>query len=377
MKYIRRFLVLFLVVILGLAFDIGISKAEEPAVYKIGAILPLTGNLAYIGQEERKGFEMAKSIINEAGGINGRKLEILYGDSKGSAKEGVTVFNKFTEIDKLKLIISSTSPVTNALIPLAERSDIILFAITIQPYVTAGRENIFRIWPDSELEWSLLLKYSEENNISNIGMFYVNAEYGLLAKEYFEANMPKIDGKLEYAESVKIGQTDYRSQIFKIKGINVDAILIICYPGDAIKLIKQLRESGIRTRFLSYLTFTYEFLRKAVKDEAQGTVFTAPAFSIGLLNENGKQFIEQFKKTYDEEPNWNVAFSYDLMYIISTAIKNAKGINIKEIKTSLHNIQDYKGVTGDISIRENNDSKTSLFLGILDNGEIVPYGQKR
>jgi branched-chain amino acid transport system substrate-binding protein len=102
---------IYLPVIIGLAIIVAIVgiwistiKEKEPKVYKIGAILPLTGNLAILGEPEKNGMSLAEEIINQQGGINGRPIKIIFEDSKGQPKEAVSIANKFINIDGIKII---------------------------------------------------------------------------------------------------------------------------------------------------------------------------------------------------------------------------------------------------------------------------------
>ncbi len=343
------------------------SKQDENVI-KIGAILPLTGNLSYIGIEEQRGFDMAVAAYNSS---NPKiKIQMVYEDSKGDPQNGVAIFNKMINIDKIDHIISSASGVTNALLPLASGKDINFFAITIQPDVTLGHNNVFRIWPDSKQEWQLLMKYITDNKLKNFGLYYVNAEYGLLGKNFFETEIPQSEGVLQYAEAISIGQTDFRNIIAKHKNTPTDRIIALLYPGEAINLVKQMRESNVNTEILSYLTFTYDNVQTALVKEADNTVFTAPEFAIENLNAKGEEFKKAFNSQYGQMPNWNVAFPYDIIQIIGQALTVTGSTDVKKLREEIRRTKNFEGITGEISIDANNDSKTSMYLVKLKDGKI-------
>ena len=324
--------------------------------------------MGYVGVEEQRGFDMAVAAYNST---NPKiKIQMVYEDSKGEVKNGVGIFNKMVNVDKIDHIISSASGVTNALLPLADGKDINFFAVTIQPDVTLGHNNVFRIWPDSKQEWQLLMKHINDNQFKNFGLYYVNAEYGVLGKNFFETEIPKSGGVLQYAEAISIGQTDFRDIIAKYKNTPTDKIILLLYPGEAINLVKQLRESNINTELLSYLTFTYDNVQTALVKAGDNTVFTAPEFTIENINAKGEEFKKEYKDLYGEMPNWNVAFSYDIIQIIAKALTNTSSTDVNILREELRKTRDFEGITGKISIDDNNDSRTSMYLVKLKDGKV-------
>jgi len=367
-------IVLFAVVIMFLftsqSFGMGAAQKHEEMI-KIGAVLPLTGKLGYIGQEEKNAFDMALNELNQK---MKKKFKFICTDSKGIPKEGVALFNKLVSIEHVKIVIPSLSAVSNSILPLADRSDTVLFPITIQPNITDNKDNVFRIWPNSLDEWELLLNYIKSSRLKRLGLYYSAGDFGLMAKEYFESKLPKIGRNLLYTEMVKVGQTDVAPLIVKHKSENIDAVLIICYPGDARNIVKKMRENKIESPILSYLTFTYDFLRQSVAKEAEGTIFTCPSYSLhGSQSSRNRNFSQEYFKLYKKKPNWNAAFSYDLMTFIIKALEDYNGpINKEALVLQLKKIDVFEGVTGTIRMKPNGDSEVSLELAVLRDGQMIP-----
>ena len=96
------------------------APTEKQKIIKIGAILPLSGSTAFVGQDLQEGIDLAVLDINNDGGIAGRKLEIVYEDSRGNAKEGVTSYQKLRAQEDVKFFITTLSDVTLSIAPLAE-----------------------------------------------------------------------------------------------------------------------------------------------------------------------------------------------------------------------------------------------------------------
>src|SRR5690606_5007513 len=99
------------------------------------AILPLTGSLAMIGESEKNAAVLAMEEINASGGIKGRNLQIIFEDSQGTAKMAIAAGQKLIEIEKVKLLIVSTSPAIMSIKPYIFDKEVLMFGITAQPDV--------------------------------------------------------------------------------------------------------------------------------------------------------------------------------------------------------------------------------------------------
>jgi len=213
------FLACLLILLILSGFWFGKNKEKEPQVYKIGAILPLTGNLAFLGEAERNGMLLAEEVINTQGGINGHKLKVIFGDSKAQAKEGVSIFNKFINIDKIKVIITSTTGISRAVFPIAHAKGVILIAFCMDPTIQKDSSYVFRLYESMGQEAETLLTYlKNKGNIPQVGVLYVHhqgAEQQL--NDYFKPGFKKLGIKIAFAEPYEISQRDFKFLVAKIK----------------------------------------------------------------------------------------------------------------------------------------------------------------
>lgn len=99
-------------ILLAATLITGCSRETTSNTLKIGAILPLTGTGAEDGEFQKHGIELAVSKLNSAGGIQGKKIEVVYEDSKNQAKEGITALNTLISRDKVPVVLSTMSGVS-------------------------------------------------------------------------------------------------------------------------------------------------------------------------------------------------------------------------------------------------------------------------
>jgi branched-chain amino acid transport system substrate-binding protein len=348
------------------------QKPKEPETIKIGAILPLTGNASLIGEWVKNGIDLAVEEVNSSGGVNGKKIEIIYGDSKNDPKEGISVFNQIFSIYKLPVIISAMTGVTNSLIPLADKNRIVLFATTVSaPGVADKSPWVFRLFITADIDAKTMAEFAlNKLKIKKLGVIYVNDEMGLSFSKIFSTTIEKGGATIIFNEAFDKGLSDFRNLALKIKKFDVEAIYIVGYENNLGVLPKQLREMNINARFLSIGTISQPNVFSQAGKFLDGTYFTTVEFtSAAPKTEVAKKFVNFYKIKYGKEPNYFSAFSYDTIMLIVTAIKRS-GYNAQKIQKELLNIKDFDGVCGKITIKSNGDAEFPMVVKTIKNGRI-------
>ncbi|MFZ3091499.1 MAG: ABC transporter substrate-binding protein [Nitrospirota bacterium] len=196
-----------------MVFSFGCEKKEEKEI-KIGAILPLTGDAAKWGNNTKNGIDLAVEKVNNAGGINGRKLKILYEDTQGTPKNGVAAIQKLITIEKVPAVIDdSMSTVTLAMSPIAEKSKVVLLATgATAPKISEAGDYIFRIWNSDDLEGKVSAKFVYDDlKLYNAAILYINNDYGNGLESVFKKAFEKLGGRIISSESFGQGDTDFRN----------------------------------------------------------------------------------------------------------------------------------------------------------------------
>jgi len=227
------------------------STTKEPI--KIGAILPLTGTAAPNGIYQKNGIDLAIDEINSNGGINGRKIEVIYEDSKNDPAEGVSVFNKIVNTERnVHAIVVFGSGVSNPLIPIANEKKInLLLTAVALPGITDRSEYAFRFFPNENDDAGTMISCLENKfpEIDKLAFLYVNDEFGVSALKAFEN---RFKGELVIKEAYGKSDTDFRTIVTKVKYSNAKGVYISGYTSSGVLLIKQLREADIKIPIFAY-----------------------------------------------------------------------------------------------------------------------------
>ncbi|NQU87277.1 MAG: ABC transporter substrate-binding protein, partial [Mariniphaga sp.] len=308
------------------------------------------------------------------GGLFNKKIKIIFEDSKAEPKLGVSAANKLINVDKVQVIIGAVaSSVTLAIAPLAEKNEIILISpASSSPKITDAGDFIFRNYPSDVLEGELVANFAIKKNYEIASILTINNEYGIGLNRVFEENYKKNGGKILSNDSYSEGIKDYRTILLKIKSLNPKCVFIVGYGREMGTAIKQARELGIKSQFLSTVNFYDKESINSGGDAVNGVIFSSPVFDPNSQKENISLFVKQFSSEFGIEPDVWSAHGYDALLLIVEAIKNSS-INSIDIKNELYKIKDFPGVSGKTTFDSNGDViKDARFL-VVQNGEFIPY----
>lgn len=342
---------------------------KEPEVYKIGAILPLTGSAAFYAEWGKKGIDLAVDEINASGGINGKKIEIVYGDSKNDPKEGVSWMNKFA-MEKLPIVVSAMTGVSFSVLPVAEKNRTVLFmTIVTHPEAADKSEWAFRHYVNKGKAAQRMAQFVREKlKLERLGILFINDEGGLGEKNALKSKFEEMGGKIVAEESFEKTASDVRGQLLKLSNAKPEAIYVSGYGKIYGLALKQAKELKLDEQILASYEPLYKTTQELAGDALEGVIFTSPYFE--KENPTAAKFMDDYKSKYDAEPELDAAFGYDVVYLISDALKKG-GYNSQKIKKHLLGIKDFQSAVGKINILPNGDSQIPIKIKKIEKGRII------
>jgi len=384
MKYSvsRKYLVVFVafIAIFALTITSCTKKPEEKKeeVIKIGAILPLTGNISVIGQEERDGMKLAVEKFK----LEKFKVDVNFEDFAGDAKQAISAFRR-NVLGKPVAIFASTSVAVNSLLPLVrETPDVVFFAITTQKNVIVS-DNVFRIWPSVENEIQLISKYLRRFPNKPIIFLYPTNELGL---DVYKAIKSSFGKRIIMELPHPLSKTEFRDDLVKVKLLknkNKNSILLAwTYPTQTLNILKRVEELNLNFHsIITSIGTDFPPVLEYLKRSNLTPIFSVPEFDVRNTNTQ-KEFKQLFKKKYGYSPSWNVAAAYDNMtFLLHVLDKCSDQKNHDEkincIKSVSKNVE-LAGVSGTIRMKGSNEADFPMVLAIWnkENGGIVPYEYK-
>jgi len=350
------------------------DKTEGDTI-KIGGVFPLTGDGAAYGEPMQKVAQIALDEINANGGVNGKKLEILWQDGKCNGNDASAAANKLINVDKVQVIYGAfCSSETLAMAPIAEAAKVVVLSPgSSSPDITTAGEYIFRNYPSDATQGKVLAEGAQEKGFKKVGILAEQNDYTLGIQKVFEAKFKELGGEVVVATYLP-DDTDFRTTLLKLKSDGVDALLVDPQtPAKADLIFKQLEEMKWEVKLMGNdVVAGYQDLISKYSKLVEGMVVAE--FSYDKENPDFKKLAAKFKEDNGKELPYGTyaSTSYDAVYILKEALEKA-GNNADGIKAYLEGIKDRKGLGGTLNFDENGDPKSGHSLELVKDGKVVPY----
>ena len=224
----------------------GICAAAEPAPYKIGVCVALTGPAANIGAPNRNGALIRIAEINAAGGINGRKLEGVVDDEQAQPDKAVIDTKRLIDIDKVVALVGYeySGAGLAAIGPSEAGATPMIVGCVSEKTWTPTKKWVFSVVPSQKSAYNILLDNLQQLGAKNVALIYVDAAMGEMGREALLFDTQKRGIKVTTIEKYSLGTTDMSPQITHIKASGAEALFLAGYVGDAAMVVKSARSLG-------------------------------------------------------------------------------------------------------------------------------------
>lgn len=320
------------------------QAAGEPI--RIGAIYALSGNNAAIGTNILRGIDFAAGDINAAGGVDGRPIEIIRGDTQGDPVVARAVAERLITEEKVHAIVGChQSTLTEVVFEVCERYHIpMITAIsTVDSISSHNYEYCFRLCPMNSLYMENMFMYLRDqaektgNEVKTIAVFADDSMIGQEAIRCAEFYAPQYG--IEIVEEIKYpqGAADLSSEILTLKEAGADAVMAESYVSDAILLMKTMRELDYRPPIL---------IAKANGFADPSFIPATEGISEGLTSvvewnpdlTKGQDINRRFKEVFGVDMNGHSAEAYTAVWTFKTAFEQAgtdDGEAVKDVLASI------------------------------------------
>ena len=372
--------VLVLSVAAGCKKKEGTPSAEAPKAagdtIKIGFLGALTGDVAMFGKPTLEGMKMAAEDLNAAGGVLGKKIEIVEADNRGDKQEGASVTQKLISRDNVIAIVGDpTTGITKVAAPIAQKAQVLLISAgATGPGVVENGDFIFRnTLLDSVAIPACIDYFANDLKYKKVAIITSdNNDYSVGFSQTFR-DAAKGKGIVIVAdEKVKDGDKDFSGQVTNIKAKKPDVIFFSGYYTEGALIMKEARKQGVKANmFGGDGLFSPEFI-KLGGSAVEGSM-SALGFAPEQASPETAKFIAAFSKKFaGQVPGLFDAQGYDGVMMIADAIKRANSADPKVFKTTMASTKNFQGVSGTITIRANREPiKTPLCLLAVKDGKFA------
>lgn len=378
-----------------------VETAASGDAIKIGALMPMTGDLQAFGETSLNGVNLAVEQINAAGGVLGQPIEVSIGDTQTAAQPSIDAAQKLVSIEDVVAIVGALS--SGNTIPVAESITKSSKVPQVSPASTspvistlADDDFLFRTVPSDAFQGVALAQVAREQGLENVSIIYVNNDYGQGLADSFQAAFEAQGGTISGSVPYEKGQASYRGELQQLAADGAEALLLIGYPENGITILKQSLEEGFFDRFV----FT-DGMKAPEVIEAIGAEVLEGAFGTVSQSDTESEAYTRFTNAYEEmygelPPKPYIDTSYDAMMILALAIQQAGSTEGPAIQQAIRSVAnapgveilpgewakaveaiangediDYTGASGSLEFDEQGDVAGAFAHWEIQNGEIV------
>lgn len=365
-------IVAVLMIVMTLAAGCG-SKGQttkEPDKIYIGWVAPLTGSVANDGQQMLNGAQLAIKEINDAGGINGKLIELVPQDDKSDPKEAANIATKFTADKRIIAVLGNyNSSCVLAGAPIYNKAQLPIVHVGTSPVITKeGGPYTYRISVTDAFQGKFVTGWLFEEGFKKPAILYENNDYGRGLLDVVSQEVATLGGTVAAKETYMLGETkDFTGIVTKVKASGADSVFIGGLYNEAALIAKQMKSLGVNLPIFGTDGLYERSLIELAGDAAEGIRVS------GLLLATDpdpaiQTFVKNYEKAYGKLPGTYAAFHYDAAKLLAKAIA-ANGPTAEGIKKYL-DTQEFTGVTGTLRFDGNHDAtRQSMKKLIVKDGQ--------
>ena len=351
-----------LLVVIGVAVLIGLvslmayksqNHSASDDVIRIGAILPLTGNIAYFGEPERNAIELFKEIEPNI------RLDVYYEDSRNDPGKAVSAYNKLYNLNGVKCFISQMTGVNLALTPLAEKNKTFLFSLAMDPIIAQRSRYVIRCYEDvADESYAVWHDVSKKWDISKVKMAigYLDDPWGLYARDAFVKASNNQSGVVyvPFAADTKVNDV-----VPKLMEDSPNVIFIIGYGPIVANIVRSLKESKCQAQIYGNIGMSWDYILRMAGSAIEGCLIAMPSFDPYDLSVD---FTKRYREKYGILPNFEAAYTYDAISLMVTFLKS---------RQDTFTIKEYSGICGDYKFDDDGNSRmTNVAIRKVTDGKL-------
>ena len=332
----------------------GQSVAQEPI--KIGAFLSVTGGAAFLGDPEQKTLELYVGKINAAGGVLGRKLQLVSYDSAGDSEKARTFVKRLIEQDKVDVIVGgSTTGETMAVVPLVEAAQIPFISLAGAVVITEPTKKwVFKTPQTDRMACEKIFVDMQSRKLSKVAIISGNGG--------FDKSMRAECLKVAVAHHVEVvadetygnADTDMTAQLTKIKNTaGVQAVLNAGFGAAPAIVTKNYRQIGITLPLYQSHGVASKGFIKLAGAASEGVRLPAGALLVAdtlPASDPQRAVLVDYKKEYESHFKSDVStfggHAWDGLMLVVDAVKKAGGTDKAKVRDAIESIRGFVGIDG-------------------------------
>ncbi len=358
----------------------GSSSGSDGDTIKIGTDLEMTGNQAAYGADAMRGAQLAVDEINKAGGVLGKKLELVSLDNKSEPSEAASAAQKLVDEGVVAVVAPNMSSNALAAVPILNSAKIPSISPGgTNPKITVD-EKTGKVIPYSyracfidPYQGKVMASFvADKLQKKRVAILIDNSsDYAKGLAKFFTDAFTAKGGTIVGTEAYLQKDTDFNATLTKIKDLNPDFIYVPGYYQEVGLIVKQARAMGIDVPFGGGDGWDSPTLAEIAGADALNGTYYSNHYAIQEDNKTIMDFVNAYKAANNEEPGVFGALTYDTIKLLAQVIKDAGSADPQKIADGLASLKTFSGVTGDMSFTDTHDAKKAAFILTYKDGKPV------
>jgi branched-chain amino acid transport system substrate-binding protein len=336
----------------------GAAFAQQPI--KIGAFLAVTGGAAFLGDPEQKTLELYVEKLNAAGGVLGRKLQLVSYDSAGDAEKARTFAKRLIEQDKVDVLVGgSTTGETMAVVPLAEAAGVPFISLAgAVVIVEPVKKWVFKTPHTDRMACERIFLDMRSRGLQRIGLISGAGGFDKSMRAQCLGVAATYKVQIVADEAYGAGDTDMTAQLTKIKGAaGVQAVLNAGFGAGPAIVTKNFKQLGMNMPlYQSHGVASKEFIKLA-GDAAEGVRLPAAAVLVAdelPADDRQRPVAVAYKKAYESRYKQEIStfggHAHDGLMLAVEAMKRAKSVDKAKVREAIESTRGYIGTGGVVNM---------------------------
>ena len=316
------------------------GKATSQETIKIGATLPLTGSLSIYGESYSNGLMLAQEELKES------NIELFIQDNEGNPTKAATDVTYLVNVENTPVIYNAMEFLTLASKDISEQSENIMISFTT--YRVSEQDNsdyLFRDYWDMGNVGISFGKAADQINAEKVGIIGQQDSSFAYFKQGFEDNF---DGEVVTEQIFQYGQTDFKTELLKLKAEDIDTIVVYAFPVEANQILKQMFELEMDSYNLISTEATESFVTALNSELLQDT--NAISYMGAELTED-QAFINKYQAKFGTVPRPDALYAYESLKMIDEAVTACGSTDVDCIKVQIEtDFDDYHNKFRDLPL---------------------------
>ena len=330
-------------------------EASGDGPIRIGAIFAITGPASFLGAPEEKTARKLVDRMNEAGGLLGRKIELIVVDSASKPEQATSLAKKLIEEDKVVAIIGpSTSGETLAIKEICQEAGTILISCAAAEKITSPVASyVFKVAPKDSDAARWILKTLQARGLQKVGVISSNDGFGMAGKEQLEKLAPEYGVSILISEVYDKQETDLTGVLTKLKGRQVQAVINWSIVPAQSLVAKNMKQIGLDVPLYQSHGFGNIKYAQAGGEAVNGTLLPCGRILVAEAlpdDHPQKKVLMEYKKDYESRFREDVStfggHPYDALLILAEAIRQAGSTDREKVRTAIESLRGVVGTAG-------------------------------